>query len=295
MILLRKWHLFQSRSRPLQDDALRLLFTFVSAGGIIILFALFAFLLIHSYDLVSEISVSDVFLQEWYPLDSEFGLWPMILGSLFISLGSLVLVVPVSVFMSLMFLLLKRGRLSTLIESVLEVANSIPSVVYGFLGLQIIVPALAKLHAPGVSLLAGVFTLSVMIIPFSTLSFIGLFRENSNRFKLISKSLGLSEWAHLLKVVIPASFKSIVSISLLQFMRAVGETMVVLMVCGNIPQIPDSVFAPVRTLTANIALEMAYADGMHRNALYFSGLLIVTVCLICTFIAAKLERVRHEV
>ena len=168
----------------------------------------------------------------------------------------------------------------------------IPSVVYGFWGLVVLVPMINRLHPPGTSLLAGIAILTLMILPTIALVADAAFAEIPQEYLLGAKAMGLSASGTILHIVIPTAKSGLLIGVILETGRAIGETMAVLMVCGNVVQTPDSIFDPIRTLTANIALEMAYALGNHRSALFVSGLLLLIMIIV---LAIATELVDQEV
>jgi phosphate transport system permease protein len=184
---------------------------------------------------------------------------------------------------------LPAGRLY---HRAIEILAGIPSVVYGFWGLMVLVPAINQWHAPGASLLAGVLVLTLMILPTIALTANAAIRALPQQYLLNSTALGLSRWSTVWNVVLPVVRGGIVSGVVLGLGRALGETMAVLMVTGNVVNNAGSVFEPIRTLTANIALEMAYALGTHRAALFVSGSLLMVMIIILMILAGKLEK-RH--
>jgi phosphate transport system permease protein len=141
-------------------------------------------------------------------------------------------------------------------------------VVYGFWGLLAIVPAINRVHPPGTSLLAGGLVLGLMILPLCALSTDAGLARVPQSYLRAAAALGLSRFGTLTRILLPEAWPAIVAGCVLQLGRTLGETMAVIMVCGNVAEVPDSLFAPVRTLTANIALEMAYASGWHQRALF---------------------------
>ncbi|HEX5386741.1 MAG TPA: ABC transporter permease subunit, partial [Gemmatimonadales bacterium] len=171
-------------------------------------------------------------------------------------------------------------RTAAAYRHLLSLLAGIPSVVFGFWGLVVLAPIIGRIHPPGPSLLAAVLVLALMVLPT-----VALLAETSlgavPREQLLGASaLGLSRWSVATHVALPAARRGIVAALVLGAGRAVGETMAVLMVSGNVVQWPSSVFDPVRTLTANIALEMSYALGTHRSALFVSGLALTVMVMI---------------
>jgi len=168
----------------------------------------------------------------------------------------------------------------TLLRRWVEVLGAIPSVVYGLVGITVVVPLVNSIAPPGTSLLAAVLVLVPMIVPTAALFYFAAIESLSAELPKIAAALNLSRFRYVTRVVLPSIHRQVVSGGLLAFARALGETMAVLMVAGNVIQIPGSVFDPVRVLTANIALEMGYALGIHRSALFLTGFIMVGFVLL---------------
>ena len=152
-------------------------------------------------------------------------------------------------------------------------------------GLVVLVPLIGRLHPPGPSLLAGILVLAIMILPTIALLADASFAAVPASHLRGAASLGLSRWGTLRGVVFPVARSGLFTGVILATGRAIGETMAILMVAGNVVKTPDSLFAPMRTLTANIALEMAYATGSHRSALFVSGLVLMAMIVALAFAA----------
>ena len=158
---------------------------------------------------------------------------------------------------------------------------------YGFWGLVNLVPLIARIHPPGPSLLAGILILTIMILPTIALMADAALANVPQHYLRGAAALGLSRWATIRGVVFPAAKSGLFTGVILETGRAIGETMAVLMVCGNVVETPHSLFDPIRTLTANIALEMAFALGDHRSALFVSGLLLMAM-IVALAVAAEI-------
>ena len=168
-----------------------------------------------------------------------------------------------------------------------------PSVVFGFWGLLVLVPWIARLAPPGASVLAGMLVLALMILPLVALTADAALAQVPQQYLRGAAAMGLSRWGTIRKITLPVAMPGILSGVVLQTGRALGETMAVLMVSGNVVQVPSSWFQPVRTLTANIALEMSYAVDQHRTALFVSGLLLLILTIVLVVIADRFRRIRH--
>lgn len=234
----------------------------------------------------------------WHPADSTsptFDLRPAILGTLLTSLGAVVFAVPVGVFSAVFSRFYAPPFLGVVFRRIVELLAGIPSVVYGLWGLMVLVPLIAEVQLPGTSLLAGMLILAVMILPTIVLLVDAAFQNVPSEYFQAAAAVGLSRGRTLMGIVFPITWPAMLTASLLSLARALGETMAVLMVCGNVPQIPKSVFDPVRTLTANMALEMGYALGMHRGALFVSGLLLTVLVLALVILAEFWQPERSHV
>jgi phosphate transport system permease protein len=170
----------------------------------------------------------------------------------------------------------------------------IPSVVLGLWGLTVIVPLIAVIEPPGASLLVGILVLALMVLPIIVLTTEAALEALPSSYWRGAAALGLSKAGTILGLALPAARNTIFAGALLAASRALGETMVVLMVTGNVVQIPSSLFEPVRTLTANIALEMAYATDDHRAALFVSGLVLTALVFLLVVGARRSERSLHH-
>ncbi len=226
-----------------------------------------------------------VFDDSWHPAEGLYGLSPMLWATLAASVGAVLLATPIGVASAAFCQFYARGRMARLYRALVALLAGVPSVVYGLWGLTVLVPLIASLQPPGASLLAGVLVLSLMILPTIALTADATLGSVPESYWRGAAALGLSREAIIVRVALPAARAGIGAGVLLASGRALGETMAVLMVSGNVVQTPSSLFDPVRTLTANIALEMAYATGDHRAALFVSGLALVAMVLVLAALA----------
>ncbi|AFZ48312.1 phosphate ABC transporter membrane protein 1, PhoT family [Cyanobacterium stanieri PCC 7202] len=221
----------------------------------------------------------------WHPQEQFFNLIPMLLGTLSVTVGAVCLAIPLGVGSAIFAQYYAPRGVAYVYRQLIELLAGIPSVVYGFWGLVVLVPLINRFQAPGTSLLAGMVILTLMILPTVALTAEASFEEVPLEYRQGAIALGLSKWAMIRGVILPVAKSGVMTGFILATGRALGETMAVLMVCGNVVQVPDSFFAPVRTLTANIALEMAYATGNHRSALFVSGLWLMGAIALMVLIA----------
>lgn len=228
----------------------------------------------------------------WRPLspsEPRFGMAPMLTASVLMASSALLLAAPLGVLSAVFVRFYAPHWLAQATRRVIEVAAGIPSVVYGLWGLVCIVPVVRRLSPPGPSLLAGALVLALMVTPTITLLADAAFGGVAPEVSRGAEALGLRRWRAVVGVHLPAARSGLASALLLAGARGLGETMAVMMVAGNVVQMPHSVFDPVRTLTANIALEMAYALELHRAALFASGLLLVLLVTAAVLTARRVS------
>lgn len=232
--------------------------------------------------------------EAWNPTEGQFNLMPMIVASVLTTVLAVFIAGPIALFSAVYSQLYAQDSIRRFYRICIEVLAGIPSIVYGFWGLTVLVPFINSIHTPGASLLAGALILSIMILPT-----IALITESS--FAAVPKSsinaahaLGLGRMRLFFAVIFPSCRGGILTAVLLGCGRAIGETMAMVMVCGNIVQIPQTVFDPIRTLPANIALEMAYASGAHRSSLFLSGLVLTGLVMIMMAIAHQSYREKQN-
>lgn len=279
---------------PLLLFSLRFL-TMVSAGIIVLVVV---FVARESWQVFQKSEGSFYFANvvtddSWDPAAQEYDLKPMIVGSLFVTFGSALLTAPLGIGLAVFLNFYAPAKLSWPFRRTVEMMAGVPSVVYGLWGLTVLVPLIAEFSPleQGQSLLAGILILTFMTLPTVVVAADAALQSVPESFSRGANALGISRRAIIWSVIVPAARWGLVSAVILQISRAIGETMAVLMVCGNIVQTPDSIFVPVRTLTANIALEMGYADAEHRSILFLSGLLglglVAVLMLFTNFLSRK--------
>lgn len=223
----------------------------------------------------------------WYPLHGQFSLTPMLLATLASGFGALLLAAPLGIAAAIFSVYYAPPALAEAFQKMIGLMAGIPSVVYGFWGLTVLVPLIARWEPPGASLLAAILVLSMMVLPTVMLTAKAALLAVPGACLLGATALGIPRQGIILRVAIPAARDRIVAGILLATARAFGETMAVLMVAGNVVQIPASLFDPVRVLTANMALEMAYATGDHRAALFVSGVVLTGLATVITLLAYR--------
>ena len=221
----------------------------------------------------------------WAPTDSpaSFGIFPMILGSIYVTAGAIVIGVPVGILTSIFMSRYCPKPLYKILKPATELLAGIPSIVYGFFGLMVIVPFIRdNFDVDGSSLLAASIVLGIMILP----TIIGVsesaIRAVPENYYEGALALGATRERSVFKTMLPAAKSGILAGVVLGIGRAIGETMAVILIAGNQVQIPTSLTDGVRTLTANIVLEMGYSTGLHRQALIATGVVLFVFILIIT-------------
>ena len=245
------------------------------------------FIFVEGVPLIAKVGFFNfIFGMKWAPTLGQYGIFPMIVGTVLVTLGAIILGVPVALCCSIFLAEFAPRRLSNLVRPAIQLLAGIPSVVFGFWGLIFIVPAIRNyLGGPGLSILAGSIILAIMILPtiisiseVSLLSLPPLLKEGAF-------ALGATHWQTIHSVLVPAAKSGILAGIILGIGRAVGETMAVIMVLGNAVALPSSILDPARTLTTNIGIEMGYASGDHQKALFATGIVLLVIIMILNSMA----------
>lgn len=242
--------------------------------------------------IVKGYSLSEfLFGTEWIPSNDKFGILPMILGSLYATIGSLIIGAPIGILTATFIVEVAPKKISKFISPAVELLAGIPSVLYGVFGVAFIVPNIQKIFKlpKGQSLFAVIVVLSVMMLPtIITISETAI-KSVPKVYKEGSLALGASKTETTFKVILPAAKSGILAAVVLGVGRSIGETMAVILVAGNSPIIPKSIMDSVRLLTTNIALEMGYAFGTHQEMLFATGVVLFMFILILNLILTKIS------
>lgn len=227
---------------------------------------------------------------QWRPANDIYGILPMIVGSICVTLGALVLGVPVGMLCAIFLSRFASPRVEKLLMPGVQLLAGIPSVVYGFFGLVVIVPWLRGVfRVQGMSILAASIVLGIMILPTIITTAKNAIDAVPASYYEGSLALGADHERSVFRIMVPAAASGIVSGIVLGLGRAIGETMAVVMVAGNQVQIPDSLLDGVRTLTTNVVLEMGYAADLHREALIATAVVLFVFILIINLAFALLK------
>ncbi|MBK9946305.1 MAG: phosphate ABC transporter permease subunit PstC [Nitrospira sp.] len=280
-------------SRWSTDDLLCWLLRGMAMIASTIVMLIVTFLIVEALPVLRHVGVLRFFTDpSWHPAEGFYNLTPMLWGTLFAMAGSVLIATPLGILSAVFCQYYAPTRLARPYRRLIELLAGIPSVVYGFWGLVVLVPLIGEIHPPGPSLLAGILVLTIMILPTIALMADASLANVPQQYVRGAAALGLPRWAMIRGVVFPAAKSGLFTGVILETGRAIGETMAILMVCGNVVQTPSNLFDPIRTLTANIALEMAYALGDHRAALFMSGLVLMALIIALTISAEWISRGR---
>lgn len=238
----------------------------------------------------------------WKPNNQMYGIFPMIIGSLYVTAGAILFGVPIGILTSVFMAEYCPKKIYKPLKAATELLAGIPSVVYGFFGMVVLVPAIRQLgrilKAAGIlknagngsSILTASLLLGMMILP----TIIGVtesaLRSVPRSYYEGSLALGATHERSIFRIMLPAAKSGVVAGIVLGIGRAIGETMAVIMVAGNQARLPDGIFKGIRTMTANIVIEMGYATDLHREALIATGVVLFVFILIINFSVALLKR-----
>ncbi|MFR4352267.1 MAG: phosphate ABC transporter permease subunit PstC [Roseburia sp.] len=231
----------------------------------------------------------------WKPGNNKFGIFPMILGSIYVTGGALVIGVPIGVLMAVFMARFCPARLYRILKPVMDLLAGIPSIVYGFFGLVVLVPFIREhFQSRGQSILCASILLGIMILPTIIGASEPAIRAVEQSYYEGALALGATHERSVFTVIIPAAKSGIFASIVLGVGRALGETMAVMMVVGNQPRVPGSVLDGVRTLTTNIVMEMGYATDLHRGALIATGVVLFVFILIINLCFSFIKRSGRE-
>lgn len=264
------------------EEILEKLFLICAFISIICVLAITVFIFIKGVPAIFKIGIFDfIFGSVWNPSKNIFGIFPMIIGSLAVTLISIIIGMPIGIMTAIFISKYSSKNMSKIINPAIELLSGIPSVIYGFFGVVVIVPIISNTFGgAGNSLIAASIILGIMILP----TIISTAKTSLNavpkEYEEGSIALGATKEQTIFNVILIAAKSGIISGIVLGIGRAVGETMAVILVAGNSAVIPKTITEPVRTLTANISLEMGYASGLHQEALFATGVILFIFIMI---------------
>ncbi|MCL2539003.1 MAG: phosphate ABC transporter permease subunit PstC [Oscillospiraceae bacterium] len=271
-------------------------FFVIALSSMSVLALITVFIFARGAPLISKVGfLNFVFGTRWAPGKGEFGILPMIVGSVSVTLGAAVLGIPIGLCCSIFLFEYAPAPVRAVFRPAIQLLAGIPSVVYGFWGLIYIVPFIRdRLGGPGLSILAGSVILAIMILPtIISISEVSL-QALPRQYKEGSLALGMTHWQTIFYLLLPSAKSGIVAAIILGLGRAIGETMAVIMVLGNAVALPQSILDPVRTLTTNIGIEMGYAADEHQQALFATGIVLFVVIMILNSVAQYITRTKKS-
>ncbi len=277
-------------------ESVMLICAFVSVAAVLLItYLIFA----EGLPVFSKVGVWDFISgTKWQPTKNIFGIFPMIMGSIYTTIIALILGIPIGLGCAIFLAEIAPKRLSKVLRKSIEILAGIPSIVYGFFGMAVLVPFIRGFKmGPGYSVLAAGLILAIMILPtIISIAEVSL-RMVPPAYKDGSLALGSSQWQTIKKVSLPTAKSGIWAGIILGIGRAVGETMAVILVAGNSPIIPLSLFQPVRTLTVNIVIEMAYVStgSDHYHALFATAIVLFVFVMIINATVIMLSRQKVRV
>jgi len=290
------------QARFVVDRGIRYVLLLSALTAVVIVFAIGVLPFKEGIPAFQKIGVIElIFGREWRPGEGKFGLLPMIGGSVVVTIVSLLMGVPLALGAAAFLAEIAPPWVRAIVRPAIELLAGIPSVVYGLFGMVVVVPFIRKIPVPyntGFGVLAASIVLAVMILPTITNISEDAIRSVPREYREGSLALGTTHWQTIIGVVIPAARSGIVAAVLLGIGRALGETMAMIMVIGNsvIPPQPLTdnpltlLLSQTRTLTGNVAVEIAYATGIHANALFATGVVLFVLIMIVNSTARIIMR-----
>jgi len=280
---------------PLAEKLVEKGLLLVAFSSVAMLFVIAFFIFREGVPLVARVGVwKFISSVDWSPSKGRFGVLPMIVGSLEVTILAVVFGGALGLACSMFLAEFAPKRSVRILKPLIELLAGIPSVVYGFIGVVVLVPWIRSVFGgPGFSVLASAIILGIMILPTVIAISLDAFNAVPHFYKEGSLALGATRWQTLYRVMVPAARSGLIAGLILGMGRAVGETMAVIMVAGNALTMPTSLLQPVRTLTSNIALEMGYASGDHQAALFATGMVLFVIIAVLNTIALLAVRKRQ--
>ena len=279
-------------TRHQKEILVRGIFAFFAFASVLILSLIVVFLFREGIPIFNKISLSDfLFGREWYPTfdPPSYGIWPLIVDSVIVTVFSCLIAVPLGVLSAVYIAEIAPAAIKDVTKSIIELLAGIPSVVLGFFGMVVLAPFMQETFdlPTGLNIVNASVILAIMAIPtISSISEDALYAV-PQEFKEASYALGATKYETIVKVIVPAALSGISTAVILGMSRAIGETMVVLMVAGGAAAIPESIFDSVRPMTASIAAEMGEAPfgSGHYHALFAIGIVLFFLTLAFNLVA----------
>ena len=276
----------------MKEQVMKGVFAAAAALSILAVALICVFLFANGVPAIQKIGAADFLLgQTWKPSNDIYGIFPMIVGSVYVTAGAVIIGVPLGILCAVFLAWFCPKKLYKVVKPAVELLAGIPSIVYGFVGLVVIGPIMQSLFGgSGKGILTASILLGIMILP----TIIGVSESSIRAVPMAyyegSLGLGATHERSVFFAVLPAAKQGILAGVILGVGRAIGETMAVVMIAGNQPVLPNSIFSGVRTMTANIVMEMGYAADLHRQALLGTAVVLFVFILIINLCFSMLKR-----
>lgn len=282
--------------RKIREKGMAAVFAFLASISIIAVLVICIFLFARGIPAIHQIGFTKfVSGKIWKPGSDYYGIFVMIIGSLYVTAGALIIGVPVGIFMAVFMAKFCPAWLYKILKPVVNLLAGIPSIIYGYFGLMVIVPFIRNnFTGNGFSILAASIVLGMMILPTIISVSEASIRAVPESYMEGALALGATKETAVFKTIVPVAKSGIITSLTLGVGRAIGETMAVKMIVGNQTRLPESIFDGVRTLTSNIVLEMGYATDLHKEALIATGVILFGFILILNMIISILKRKQVE-
>ncbi len=280
--------------KQLKETGMKVVFIIAACASIAAVILICLFLFVNGIPAIGKIGIFDFLLgSTWRPSNGLYGILPFILGSLYVTAGAIIIGVPIGVLAAVFMARFCPRSLYRVLKPAINLMAGIPSIVYGFFGMVIIVPAIRGIFGgTGSNILTASILLGMMILPTIINLSESAIRAVPNSYYEGALALGATHERSVFCATLPAAKSGILAGVVLGIGRAIGETMAVIMVAGNSVAMPDSILSGVRTMTSNIVTEMGYASGLHREALIATGVVLFVFILIINLSFSLLKRRR---
>ena len=284
------------KSKNIADKAMEILFFICACVSVLCVALICIFLFANGMPAIGKIGVGNFLLGDiWKPGSNQYGIFAFIVGSIYVTAGAILIGVPIGVLTAAFMAKFCPKKLYRPLKAGVELLAGIPSVIYGFFGLMVIVPFVREqfrdsFGGNGLSILTAAVLLGLMILPTIINVSEAAIRAVPDKYYQGALALGATHERSVFRTVLPAAKSGIMAGIVLGIGRAIGETMAVIMVVGNQPRMPKGIFEGARTLTANIVIEMGYATGLHREALIATGVVLFVFILLINSLFSLLKR-----
>ncbi len=277
-----------------KENFMHFIFFISALISIIAVMLICIFLFANGIPAINEIGLTNfLFGQKWSPTDvpASYGIFPMIVGSIYITIGSLIIGVPIGLLTAIYLATSCPDHIYKYLKPLIDLMAGIPSIVYGFFGMMVLVPFISDVFkVNGNTILTASILLGIMILPTIINLSESAIRAIPESYYEGSLALGASKERSIIKVIVPAAKSGIFASIILGIGRSIGETMAVIMVSGSQARVPNGILQGVRTLTANIVMELGYAEGLHRDALIGTAVVLFIFILIINISFSIIKR-----